>query len=114
MCKELAKYVLKRLNTDINKCLICVRKISYVENIFKELKSEYSNNLEAHRLDIDQIQFIHGQKNSRELSTNQFLKINSNEKNGILVATKDLLAKVLMTLLLTVYLLLILRKVLPI
>ena len=93
LCKELAKYVLKRLNTDINKCLICVRKISYVENIFKELKNEYSNNLEAHRLDPDQIQFIHGQKNSRELSTNQFLKINSNEKNGILVATKDLIGE---------------------
>ena len=93
LCKELAKYVLKRLNSDINKCLICVRKISYVENIFEELRSELLNSLEEHRLDSEQIQFVHGSKNSKSLSTNQFLKINANEKNGILVATKDLIGE---------------------
>lgn len=93
LCKELAKYVLKRLSSDINKCLICVRKISYVENIFEELKSELLNNLEEHRLDSDQIQFVHGSKNSKQLTTNEFLKINTNEKNGILVATKDLIGE---------------------
>ena len=93
LCDELAEYVLERTNNNLKKCLICVTMKDYAENIYDAIKEKHSS-IYGHRLDSTQIQFVHGSKNSmEETGTENFLKIFSGEKNGILIATQSLIGE---------------------